>query len=61
MARASLLARDAVGEVAEQELLKEGAEGAFADADEDVVGGGLEVVFGAVRVVEAGELSLIHI
>ena len=58
---ASRLPRHAVGEVAQQELLKQRAETAFADANEDVVHRGLEVVTGAVRVVQAGERAGAHV
>ena len=49
--------RNAVGEVLEEELLEESADGSGADADEDVVDGDLGIMFIAVRVVEAGDAA----
>ena len=46
-----------MGEVLEEELLEESADGSRADADEDVGDGDLSIMFIAVRVVEAGDAA----
>jgi len=46
-----------MGEVFEEKLLKEGSDGAGANADKDVVDGDLSVMLFAVGIVEAGDTA----
>ena len=46
-----------MGEVLQEKLLKESADGAGTDADEDVVDGDLSIVPIAVWIVETGDAS----